>query len=123
MSARPTVTRWRSDSLDRRRAPQGVPVAPLSAGPFAEGDALYLEVDADDPLVVAAALPPPVPGVPLVLGPERRTASRGGFSRWFGGRPPKVPRGVRGAALLLAGYVDVGGDPSEDLVWAHAPAV
>lgn len=117
------VTRWRSDLLDRRRSLLGVGlVLPLSAGPFEPGDALFLEVDGDDAWVVAATLPPPIPGVPLVLGPERRAPPRSALSRLFGGRPARVPRGVRGAALLLAGYADVGGDPAADLVWASAPA-
>lgn len=122
MSPRPPVTRFRGDGLDRRRLVLGVGAfAPLSAGPFEPGDALFLEVDGDDPTAVAATLPAPIPGVPLVLGPERRAPPRSALSRWFGGRPPRVPRGVRGAALLLAGYVEVGGDPAADVVWGSAP--
>jgi len=119
----PEVIRWRSDQLDRGRAPFGVSsVLPLAAGPLEPGDALFLEFADLDPVALAARLPAPVPGVTLVLGP-RRSDERGGGSalaRLFGRRPPTSPRGVRGSALLLAGYRELGGGVDAaglDLCW------
>lgn len=113
----PSVTRWRSDQLDRGRAPLGVAaVLSVSAGPLEAGDALFLELGDSDPVALAARLPAPVPGVTLVLGP-RRTDERGSGSalaRFFGRRPPSSPRGVRGSALLLAGYRQIGGGVDAD---------
>ncbi|MBK7400345.1 MAG: hypothetical protein IPJ34_29850 [Myxococcales bacterium] len=123
MSPTPNVTRWRSDQLDRGRAPLGVGIAlSLSAGPLEPGDAVFLELAESDPVALAARLPPPVPGVTLVLGP-RQTDEKGQGSplaRFFGRRPQSSPRGVRGSALLLAGYRDIGGGVDAgglDLCW------
>lgn len=124
MSAQaPSVTRWRSDQLDRGRAPLGVgTVLSVSAGPLEPGDAVFLESAESDPMALAARLPPPVPGVALVLGPRMTDTTRQGsaLARFFGRRPPSSPRGVRGSALLLAGYRDIGGGVDEgglDLCW------
>lgn len=123
MSRRPLdVRRWRAADLDPRDAPLGIVARAAADSPMLEGDAFFLEVGEDDPRLLAARLPAPLPSVPLFLGPRRaRPTPLVRFGRLFGVRPETVPRAARGAALLLAGYRDIGGaiDPATglDLVW------
>lgn len=125
------VRRWRLPP--GVSAPRGAPVGVSRATPLdaslEPGDAVWLELRGvdlsgahDAPAAVAQALPDPVtlPGVTIVLAPSRARL----FERLVG-REVHVSRSVRGSALLLRGYVDVGGgrDPSSglDLCWAVAP--
>lgn len=123
----PSVRRWRllpSTSLPRGSAPLGVSSCePLDAAELREGDALWFVpagVDPDVPAALASALPDPATfrGL-IVVGPT--VAERGFFARVLG-RETRVRRAVRGSALLLRGYRDVGGglDPASglDLCWA-----
>ncbi len=114
-----------------RGAPMGVSrTAPLDAS-LEPGDAVWIELrgglDPDAPVAVADALPDPASlraGVPVVIGPA--LARAGLFARLVG-REIRVARSVRGSALLLRGYVEVGGgrDPSSglDLCWGVAPSL
>ncbi len=116
------VLRWRADDLDVREAPLGVGARASSGDPIVAGDAFFVEIGEDDPASLAGRLPPPVPGVLLFVGPRRaRPTALGRFGRIFGVRPDTIPRSVRGTALLLAGYRDIGGAVDAatglDLVW------
>ena len=111
------VRRFRAAAL--RESPLGVSLHAGLDAPIEPGDAFFLEVAELDPGALAAQLPPPTLGVPVVLGPRMRRRST--LARLFGASSGHVPRGVRGAALLLAGYVEIGGavDPVSglDLAW------
>jgi hypothetical protein len=76
------------------------------------------------PDALATALPTPTSleiGWLVVLG---AAPARGWLSR-LRGRAPELPRGVRGAALLLAGYRAIGGGIDRasglDWVWGRVP--
>lgn len=122
------VRRWRlprGGKLPTGAAPLGVRATrALEDGPIEPGDAVWMSPPAgvDVPSALAAALPEPsaVRGALLVVGPA---AEVGTFARLLG-RERRVPRAVRGSALLLAGYRAIAGgvDPASghDLCWADA---
>lgn len=102
-----------------RGAPLGVrATAPLGSAPE-EGDAVWITPEGPlDPVSLSLTLPE-VSGL-VFIGPV--AGSTGVFSRLLG-REIRVPRAVRGSALLIAGYRNIGGavDPASglDLCWGE----
>jgi hypothetical protein len=114
--------------------------APLPSPPFglrawtADADAVAVLLDATqadlhDVTAIADQLPAPsaiAAGAPVVVF---ATAVRmpDGWRRLLGARRIAVPRAARCAALLVRGYVDIGGSPAAaatgDLAWGFAPAL
>lgn len=121
------VTRWRlpaGSSLPRGAQPLGVAKsAPWDGAAMEEGDAIWWapRAAAEDPAALAVLLPEPAFGATLVVAESPTTTSL--FARIVG-RTFALPRAVRGAALLLRGYREVGGgiDPATgfDLIWGRA---
>lgn len=123
----PSVRRFRLPKGTQlpRSAPLGVrSTAPLDTQ-LDEGDAVWITPPTGGPLdsvSISLLLPEPATlGSGLVMiGPI--AGESGLLSRVFG-REVRVPRAVRGSALLLAGYRNVGGavDPASglDLCWAE----
>ena len=128
-----TVARWALPTghrLPRGSAPLGVATTvPFDDG-LVDGDALWFDpaaLSGDAPTSLAAALPDPATARLVVIGPfavdpASQPFVRGLLARLLD-RPARVPRAVRGSALLLRGYRDVQGglDPVSglDLCWAR----
>lgn len=118
------VKRWRViGALPRGSAPLGVAASAPFDGTLAPGDAIWCAPDVRDPESPAALeslLPEPMAGGLIFVAPA--IAKPGIFARLTGGET-RVPRAVRGSALLLRGYTDIGGalDPASglDLAWAR----
>ncbi|MBI2393463.1 MAG: hypothetical protein HYV09_28035 [Deltaproteobacteria bacterium] len=122
------VKRWRlprGARLPTGAAPLGVRATrALEDGPIEAGDAVWVAPPSgvDAPSALAAALPDPstVRGALIVVGPA---AEVGTFARLLG-RERRLPRAVRGSALLLAGYAAIGGgvdsQSGHDLCWGEA---
>jgi hypothetical protein len=112
------VTLPRSAPLSIRKT------APLGS-PTEEGDAVWISPPSTgpiDPVSISLTLPEPASmGAGLVMIGDL-AGEAGLFSRLLG-REVRVPRAVRGSALLLAGYRNVCGalDPASglDLCWAE----
>ncbi|MGZ3420018.1 MAG: hypothetical protein ACXWUG_09600 [Polyangiales bacterium] len=119
------VKRWRPiGSLPRGSAPLGVSASAPFDGTLSPGDAIWCAPDvrdAESPAALESLLPEPLPGALVFVAPS--VAKPGLFARLTGGET-KIPRAVRGSALLLRGYRDVAGglDPASglDLAWARA---
>ncbi len=116
-------------SLPRGSVPLAVTVTTkLSEGAIVEGDAVWLApAVTEDPYALAQTLPEPhsVAGAWVILGPNAPSApSRTLLSRLFGSKQLGSPRAVRGSALLLRGYRNVGGGfdakSGLDLCWGFA---
>jgi len=111
------VTRWRG-TLPRGTAPFGVTACAPGLDDLQEGDALVFAPtsDFDDPAALAALLPAPS-GAPLVVLP----CGDSSFLARVLGKRVRVSRAVRGSALLLAGYRDIGGAVSGgvELCWGR----
>lgn len=105
-----------------RSAPLGIrTTAPLEGNAREDGDAVWISPKAEgpqDPLSLSLTLPEPA-GLLIIGG---IACESGLFSRLLG-RAVRVPRAVRGSALLLAGYRNVCGavDPASglDLCWGE----
>ena len=107
----------------RKQAPFGVHKVERLEGEMEEGDALFITPDAaHDAVSLSLTLPEPAAlgrGC-VVIAPS--VGETGLFSRLLG-REQRIARAVRGSALLLAGYRNIGGgvDPASglDLCWGH----
>jgi hypothetical protein len=118
------VKRWRViGALPRGSAPLGVSSSAPFDGTLAPGDAIWSAPDVRDPESPAALetlLPEPILGALIFVAPA--IAKPGIFARLTGGET-RLPRAVRGAALLLRGYRAIEGalDPASglDLAWAR----
>lgn len=107
-----------------RSAPLGVRASAPLDGPLAEGDAAWITPPSSgplDPVAISLLLPEPASlGEGLIVVSEL-AGDAGLFSRLLG-REVRVPRAVRGSALLLAGYRKVEGGVDRasglDLCWA-----
>jgi hypothetical protein len=102
----------------------GAPIGPTFAREMGEAGRAILVVPTsiDDPAALAAMLPDPEQtGGAIVILPGE--VPQGLAARIFG-RVQRVPRAVRGAALLLRGYRAIAGgvDPASgiDLCWGEA---
>jgi hypothetical protein len=107
-----------------KSAPLGVrATAPL--GTIEDGDAVWISPPSTgpfDPVSISLTLPEPASlGAAIVIIGDVAGES-GLFSRLLG-REVRVPRAVRGSALLLAGYRNIAGaiDPASglDLCWGE----
>lgn len=129
------VQRWRllpGHKLPRGSAPLGVSLsAPVDVAQgrhldaeLLDGDAVWFQpngIDPEAPAALAAVLPAPSEARLIVVSPLAAEASF--FARVLG-REIRLPRAVRGSALLLRGYRSIEGglDPASglDLCWACA---
>lgn len=119
----PTVARFRSNGKLPRSAPLGVHAsAPLGA-PREDGDAVWITPPGPvDAVSLSLLLPEPASlGAGFVI--ISPIAGEPGLMSRLLGREVRIPRAVRGSALLLAGYRNVAGaiDPASglDLCWAE----
>jgi hypothetical protein len=120
------VRRWRL--LPGHRLPRGsAPLGVAATEPFGElrdGDAVWFQpggLDREAPEALAGSLPDAASIGLIVVSP---LATEGGFLSRVLGRELRVPRAVRGSALLLRGYRRIGGgvDPASglDLCWGRS---
>jgi hypothetical protein len=118
------VKRWRVlGALPRGSAPLGVASSAPFDGTLAPGDAIWCALDVRDPespAALEAMLPAPIDGALIFVAPA--IAKPGIFARLTGGET-RLPRAVRGSALLLRGYREIEGalQPARgrDLAWAR----
>jgi hypothetical protein len=118
----PSIQRLRVKGKPPRAVPFGVAAVPFD-GALEEGDAVWVAPDAaHDATSLSLTLPEPASlgrGF-VVIGPT--VGESGLFSRLLG-REVRIARAVRGSALLLAGYRNIGGgvDPVSglDLCWGE----
>ena len=72
---------------------------------------------------ICAQLPDPEdipPATPVVVLGSALWIARG-WRRWLGAPRVAIPRALRGSALLMRGYVDLGASADEDLAWGWSP--
>jgi hypothetical protein len=123
----PLVKRFRLPSPTTklpRSAPLGVTTSAPLGTPLEDGDAIWITPPGPvDAVSLSLVLPePPSIGVGLVI--ISPIAGETGLMSRLLGREVRIPRAIRGSALLLAGYRNIGGaiDPASglDLCWGEA---